>query len=914
MALCFCSLCAKSEFMSHYSYTYNGVVYGLNEDTKTAQAAVFNYSDRFDILDVVIPEYIEYNESKYRVISIRRKAFAGYNAIKSISIAGSIEEIGEGAFKGCTSLVNLRIEDSTLPIKVSYNTYDTPQKEYTPLFYDCPIKYLYLGRGTEATYPERFSPFFDFGVGHASTSIEQITIGKNVTDLPKWYFSNNRHLKNVECLGDIYSIGESCFEWCDSLTSINISSNLKSIGKRAFMQCHSLEWFDIPYNIKILPDSLFYECNSLKSVKLLHDIDTIGDYTFFNCHLLESINFGHRLKAIGEHAFHGCYSINNITLPPSLENIGEYAFTYCKNLSSINMPSSVDELKEGVFSNCLSLSSIGGTEHIQNIGKRAFSGCESLCTINLSDDLKELPDGLFYGCKSLVNFKFGNKIEKVGKETFCGCESLTLQNYQVESLKEIEDDAFLNCKSLKYIPISDTLISFGRYAFAGCSSIMNVEIPSCLLFIGERCFYNCTSLTTMTISDSEQQLELGLNCIQGCPIGTLYIGRNFTESAFRETDVRLISFGHDVTFIPKHSFANCKQLEQLIIPKSVGKIEYCAFYNDANINYLKIEDGANPIEIDASALEYTKPTDVYIGRDFDSHGYTFDGANRIVIGNLVSQINETAFRNNSTIEELVLGSCIQNIGNEAFMGISATEITIPPSVEIIGEQAFANNHNLQKIKIGCGIKNIQNRAFNGCSQVKEVYITAIQPPQLGYYVFNSLPTLYVPEGYLGLYNNWEWDSIFHERKGGLKSPTSIIVVPEKLENLLLGDSYPLTASIQPSDVKLKTLYYLSTNPNVATVDNYGRVTIQDDQFQDKTCEIWAYSLYADSPVAVCKVDLSNTGGIDTVIEHSPERIDFNKPYNVYNMEGLRIDKNINNLPKGIYIVTQGTISTKIFKQ
>lgn len=129
-----------------------------------------------------------------------------------------------------------------------------------------------------------------------------------------------------------------------------------------------------------------------------------------------------------------------------------------------------------------------------------------------------------------------------------------------------------------------------------------------------------------------------------------------------------------------------------------------------------------------------------------------------------------------------------------------------------------------------------------------------------------------------------------------------------------GGSYQLYANIEPKDATIKHILWDTTNPNVATVDNYGRVTIQDDQFQDKTCEIWAYSLYADSPVAVCKVDLSNKGGIDTVIEHSPERIDFNKPYNVYNMEGLRIDKNINNLPKGIYIVTQGTISTKIFKQ
>ena len=92
---------------------------------------------------------------------------------------------------------------------------------------------------------------------------------------------------------------------------------------------------------------------------------------------------------------------------------------------------------------------------------------------------------------------------------------------------------------------------------------------------------------------------------------------------------------------------------------------------------------------------------------------------------------------------------VTSIGNGAFRNCSNLKsITIPESVKIIGDNAFYNCTSLKFIAIPesvAGIGGILDKAFYGCSSLKDIVCKATTPPTMGNSVFNSNPTIYVPE-------------------------------------------------------------------------------------------------------------------------------------------------------------------------
>ena len=66
--------------------------------------------------------------------------------------------------------------------------------------------------------------------------------------------------------------------------------------------------------------------------------------------------------------------------------------------------------------------------------------------------------------------------------------------YLPQSLEVIEDNAFKNC-SLREVRFPENLRYIGNSAFEDCAYIYNIEFEYDLIeYIGDRAFYNCTSL------------------------------------------------------------------------------------------------------------------------------------------------------------------------------------------------------------------------------------------------------------------------------------------------------------------------------------------------------------------------------------------------------------------------------------
>ena len=88
----------------------DGIYYDISGTTATV-TQVGDYSG-----DIVIPESITFENSKYSVTSIEDYAFWGCSSLTSVTIPNSVTSIGESAFEDCSSLTSVTIPNSVTSI------------------------------------------------------------------------------------------------------------------------------------------------------------------------------------------------------------------------------------------------------------------------------------------------------------------------------------------------------------------------------------------------------------------------------------------------------------------------------------------------------------------------------------------------------------------------------------------------------------------------------------------------------------------------------------------------------------------------------------------------------------------------------------------------------------------------------
>ena len=96
---------------SAYDVEVDGIYYDISETTATVTYGDNEYSG-----DIVIPESITYENSKYSVTRIGEWAFIYCSGLTSIAIPNSITSIGESAFEGCSGLTSVTIPNSVTSI------------------------------------------------------------------------------------------------------------------------------------------------------------------------------------------------------------------------------------------------------------------------------------------------------------------------------------------------------------------------------------------------------------------------------------------------------------------------------------------------------------------------------------------------------------------------------------------------------------------------------------------------------------------------------------------------------------------------------------------------------------------------------------------------------------------------------
>ena len=198
---------------------------------------------------------------------------------------------------------------------------------------------------------------------------------------------------------------------------------------------------------------------------------------------------------IGRNAFSGNRTITRVSFEGGIRTIGENAFSNCNNLTEINLPATLTRIGSGAFSGCTKLRQIIIPESVIEWGDEVFSR-SGLTTIVISKNIKEIPYGMFINTP-LEQIIIPEGVVRIGAETFTGCTNL----------KAVVLPSTIQS-------IGGFIISWDRNPEAGGASYGGA-------------FENCTSLTTITISNSVKQMQFinraewdkdyGVDNFKNCP-------------------------------------------------------------------------------------------------------------------------------------------------------------------------------------------------------------------------------------------------------------------------------------------------------------------------------------------------------------------------------------------------------------
>jgi hypothetical protein len=444
--------------------------------------------------------------------------------------------------------------------------------------------------------------------------------------------------------------------------------------------------------VTTIGDNSFDECTSLKSLAIPGSVTSVGQYAFRACTGLNSVMMPGSLTSLGDGAFYYCTSLTSVIIPGSISNIGDYAFGNCTSLTSVMISNGVTTIGVDAFADCNSLTSLTIPGSLTSIGTNAFESCTSLRSVLIPGSVTSIADGAFDG-SGLTNVTIPAGVTSVGDYAFSFCQSLTKVTIPA-SVTNIGEDAFANCTILTAITVSTTnefYSSVNGVLFNKSQSTLveypgglggSYSIPGTVTSIGVDAFCQCLGLTEVTIPSSVT--NIGYDAFNGSGLTSVTVPGSVTSIAdyefFECMDLTSVTIFNGVTSIGDDAFAVCTNLSSLLIPSSVTSIGDSAFYGCASLTTVTIPASVTNIGEDAFE-DCTILTAITVSTTNEF----YSSLNGVLFDKSQSTLVEYPGGINGSY---IIPPTVTNIGYGAFDGSGLTSVTIPASVTSIGEYAF----------------------------------------------------------------------------------------------------------------------------------------------------------------------------------------------------------------------------------
>ena len=298
---------------------------------------------------------------------------------------------------------------------------------------------------------------------------------------------------------------------------------------------------------------------------------------------------------------------------------------------------------------------------------------------------------------------------------------------EIENLPvtNIGERCFAECSSLTSIEIPDSVTDIGTEAFSYCINLENVTIPNSVTHIGISAFAGCQSIERITVPNSVVGIDA--SSFAGCsgltnitiPNSVTSIG---TYAFYHCSSLTSITIPNTVTRLVPYVFYGCSSLESIVLPNSLTAIRNDVFFHCdslADVYYAGSEEEWQSIAIS------TKDNDSLLNQatihynSVEQTEFEYEVANNGII--------ITKYTGNDTEVEIpseIDGLPVTAIGDNAFQYcMNLTSVTIPDSVVSIGDYAF-HVSGLTSVTIPENVTSIGEESFGECIDLTSISVNS----------------------------------------------------------------------------------------------------------------------------------------------------------------------------------------------
>lgn len=673
--------------------------------------------------------------------NIPQSAFKEQKTITSVYFGSKCSSVGQDAFSGCISLSEINYNNEIIEIGGG-------------AFAETALSTVKLNKLSKIESSEKqneYGAFQDCSI-LTNINIQQCSsIGNNA-----FYSCTNLKTVNINSKSANVKIAHNAFYNCSSLSDINLKACIL-IGSNAFYNCGQLSKANLE-NCKYIYKNAFLNCSSLKEITLSNS-KNIDDRVFYNCNNLSIVYVNTQdVIPLGSSVFYsGASIIKNIKFYMQPGAISK--FTKDKNWKEyknhmIETPNSNQIIYTTNDGNQINVN-MDGVEHVHvfenDFGKITFK----------DEVVKQLPESkIFKGKENLTSIYSPFKLETVGEQEFEGCINLDkFMPPQANTLKTIGNYAFKNCTSLKSFKIPESLTSIGEGVFAGCSNIEKFEgkyvkynkaivyddtlisvaqkdssetgvryykisnIDSNIKSLGKSCFYGFKELIRVDIPSNIDRI--GENAFDGCDnLQEVHFDGDPSNINFEKNAFGIFVEGNteEGNTEEGNTIKEGREDFKIFIPESIFK----------NINFESeentfIENYGNyiyPEPAEKQILYYLKGKTEYMIEPFNNKLSFEDNIDiyKVIFGEKITKINDSTFKNCTSLEYIYLPDTINAFGNECFYGCSSLKRICIPNKSNVFSSTVENNkdsvigNDIDNLDLS-KITSIGNYAFYGCKNL-----------------------------------------------------------------------------------------------------------------------------------------------------------------------------------------------------
>lgn len=684
-----------------------------------------------------------------------------WKGLEKVTLSEGVEQSGDYAFQFCTAITEVNLP-STLRIinNSSFFNLDNAHPALTHIDFPEGLEVIdyrafYGSSLTDLEFPTTltalktgvfsyssqlsevtFKSVQPWSIGEAAfercSKLTTVDFGNNVTEIGARAFSNDNVLTGLIFPESLKLIGNNAFSNCNSLGEITLLPDMK-IDDRAFALCYAgITKINFPETPCTFGANVFNTNTVITQITLPDWMTEIPEGLCSNWSKLEDLEWSDDLKTIEGSAFAYCNQLHDVVFPETVTYIGTEAFR--AGGTRVSTGFGTVDLYEGV--------TIGDKAFAEaNISELVFHGCanfldncfqdvRTITKIEFPDCMTEIPAGFCNGWNVLTSVKLGNAVTKIGDKAFYKATRLTSFEFP-ETLEEIGEECFRE-SGLTSIEWPEHKFTIGKYAFYN-TPITSLEIPAWMDNIPENCFAQCRKLEELRWADRsangpEDILTVGNYAFYQCNtltsitlpsvkseygLGSFALCSALTEINFPDCDITL----------GDNMFQSCTSLPRVTLPKGVTAISQSCFQGCQNLAEADMS-GAPITAIGNMAFHRTGLTSIIWPETIQTLGissFAYTPLESVTIPETITEIPQGCFEHNGSLKTVTLHDKLTSLGTYAFAyGSSLPEIDIPGSIITINANCFRDCNALETVTFHEGLEKLGAYSFLGCTSLKRV--------------------------------------------------------------------------------------------------------------------------------------------------------------------------------------------------